>query len=167
MITIIPLFFFLSNPLLSIVIQVIMQAAREYCLDCKICCKLMDDEWTGGKNLLYCSNAALWLALPFAIYYVLLGKLYTDIINSNGGQTILRRHHQQHFALKKDVFRLVTSVGQRKNSESPWGMEPQTLGFRAPMLYHWAIKTLQWARFITKFIWHASYILLGSAVSIA
>ena len=42
----------------------------------------MDDEWTGGKNLLYCSNAALWLALPFAIYYVLLGKLYTDIINS-------------------------------------------------------------------------------------
>ena len=44
----------------------------------------MDDERTGGKNLLYCSitNAALWLALPFAIYYVLLAKLYTDIINS-------------------------------------------------------------------------------------
>ena len=87
----------------------------------------MDDERTGGKNLLYCSNAALWLALPFAIYYVLLGKLYTDIINSNGGQTILRRHHQQHFALKKDVFRLVTSVGQRKNSESvheEWNLRP-------------------------------------------
>ena len=33
------------------------------------------------------------------------------------------------------LFRLVTSVGQRKkNSESPWGIEPQTFGFRAPML---------------------------------
>ena len=27
-------------------------------------------------------------------------------------------------------FRLVASVGQRKNSESPWGIEPQTCGFR-------------------------------------
>ena len=34
--------------------------------------------------------------------------------------------------MKKDVFRLVTSVGQRKNSESPRGIEPQTYGFRAP-----------------------------------
>ena len=31
--------------------------------------------------------------------------------------------------LKKMFFRLVTSVGQRKNFESPWGMEPQTFGF--------------------------------------
>ena len=38
--------------------------------------------------------------------------------------------------IEKDVFRLVTSVGQRKNSESPGGIEPQTFGFRAPMLYH-------------------------------
>ena len=38
--------------------------------------------------------------------------------------------------LKKDVFRLVTSVGQRKNSESPWRIEPQTFGFCASMLYH-------------------------------
>ena len=66
--------------------------------------------------------------------------------------------------IKKDVFRLVTSVGQRKNSESPWGIEPQTFGFRAPMLYHWATETPRWARSITKFIWHASCILLGSAV---
>ena len=43
--------------------------------------------------------------------------------------------------IKKDVFRLVTSVGQRKNSESPWGIEPQTFGFRAPMFYHWATET--------------------------
>ena len=36
--------------------------------------------------------------------------------------------------IEKDVFRLVTSVGQRKTSESPWGIELQT--FRAPSLSH-------------------------------
>ena len=36
--------------------------------------------------------------------------------------------------LEKDVFRLITIVGQRKNSESPRGIEPQTFGFRAPIL---------------------------------
>ena len=61
--------------------------------------------------------------------------------------------------LKKDVF--------RKNSHSPWGIEPQIFGFRAPMLYHWATETPRWARSITKFIWHASCILLGSGMSIA
>ena len=29
--------------------------------------------------------------------------------------------------LKRDVFHLVTSMGQRQNSESPWGIKPQTL----------------------------------------
>ena len=38
---------------------------------------------------------------------------------------------------EKDVFRLVSSVGQRKNYESPWGIKPQALGFRASMSYHW------------------------------
>ena len=38
--------------------------------------------------------------------------------------------------IEKDIFRLVTWVGQRKNSESLWGVEPQTFGFRATMLYH-------------------------------
>ena len=38
---------------------------------------------------------------------------------------------------ERRFFRLVTSVGQRKkNAESPLGIEPQTFGFRAPMLYH-------------------------------
>ena len=37
---------------------------------------------------------------------------------------------------EEDVFRLVTCVGQRKNSKFPRGIEPQTFGFRAPMLYH-------------------------------
>ena len=49
-------------------------------------------------------------------------------------------------------FRLVTSVGQRKNSESPRGNEPQTFAFRSPMLCHWATETPQWVRSITKFI---------------
>ena len=66
--------------------------------------------------------------------------------------------------MKKDVFRLVTSVGQRKNSESPQRIEPQTFGFRALMLDHWATETLRSVRSITKVIWHASCILLGSAV---
>ena len=39
--------------------------------------------------------------------------------------------------LKKDVFFcLVTSVGQRKNSESPWRIEPQIFGFCALPLSH-------------------------------
>ena len=58
--------------------------------------------------------------------------------------------------IKKDVFHLVTSVGQRKHSESPWGIKPQNFGFRALMLYHWAAETLRQARSITKFIRHAS-----------
>ena len=43
--------------------------------------------------------------------------------------------------IEKDVFRLVTSLGQRKKSESPWVIEPQTFGFRARMLYHLATET--------------------------
>ena len=37
---------------------------------------------------------------------------------------------------EKDVFRLVTNVGQITNSESPCGIEYQILRFRAPILYH-------------------------------
>ena len=43
--------------------------------------------------------------------------------------------------MEKYVLRLVTSVGQRKNSESPWGIEPKTFCFRVPMLYNWAAET--------------------------
>ena len=59
------------------------------------------------------------------------------------------------------------ACGTKKNSESPWGIEPQTFRFHTPMFYPWATETQQWARSITKFIWHVSYILLGSAMSIA
>ena len=34
--------------------------------------------------------------------------------------------HRDSTEIKIDVFRLVTSVGQRKNSKSPWVIEPQT-----------------------------------------
>ena len=74
--------------------------------------------------------------------------------------------NQNFLMIKKDVFRLVMSVAWRKNSESPWGIKPQTFTFHTPMLYHWTTETLQWARSITKFIWHASCILLGSAMII-
>ena len=40
--------------------------------------------------------------------------------------------------IEKDIFRIVTSMGQRNNSESLRGIEPQAFGFRAPMLYYWA-----------------------------
>ena len=71
-------------------------------------------------------------------------------------------HHMLRLPLKLHIttiirercfFRLVTSVGQRKNSESSWGIEPQTFEFRAPMLYHWATET---PRSVKKFIWNAS-----------
>ena len=39
-------------------------------------------------------------------------------------------------------FCLVTSMGQRKNFKSPWGIEPQTFRFCAPVLYHWSTETL-------------------------
>ena len=36
-------------------------------------------------------------------------------------------------------------MGQRNNSEFSRGIEPQTFGFRAPMLYHWVTASLWWA----------------------
>ena len=38
--------------------------------------------------------------------------------------------------MKKDVFPLVKNMGQKKHSESPCGIKPQTFGFLDPMLYH-------------------------------
>ena len=51
--------------------------------------------------------------------------------------------------IKKDVFCLVTSLGQR-NSGSPWGIKPQNFGFCSLMLYHWATETLWWVSSIKK-----------------
>ena len=41
-------------------------------------------------------------------------------------------------------------MGQRKNSESPWGIKPQNFGFCSLILYHWATGTLWWVTSITK-----------------
>ena len=58
------------------------------------------------------------------------------------------RYVNDNKGIERCFFHLVTSVGQRKNSESPWGIEPQTFGFRAPMLYHWATETPRWAKVV-------------------
>ena len=50
--------------------------------------------------------------------------------------SIADKNYDKRENKEKRFFRLITSVGQRKNSESPRGIEPQTFGFRAPMLYH-------------------------------
>ena len=65
------------------------------------------------------------------------------------------------------MFLSVTSVGKNSESESLWGIKPHTFGLCILMLYHWTTETLWWARSITKFIWHMSCKLLGSAMSIA
>ena len=46
--------------------------------------------------------------------------------------------HVHVHVLRKMFFRLVTSVGQKKNSESPQGIEPQTFRFvlRCSTLYY-------------------------------
>ena len=64
-------------------------------------------------------------------------------------------------------FFIFSLAWDKKNSESSWGTTPQTFRFRTLMLYHWTTETPQWVRFITKFILHASCILLGSAMLIA
>ena len=62
--------------------------------------------------------------------------LRTNVLNL---RNLKRFQSCKTWEIEKDVFFcLVKSVGQRKNSESPWGIEPQTFRFRAP-----------------KFIWHA------------
>ena len=45
--------------------------------------------------------------------------------------------------IEKDVFSSCHERETKKNfPDSPWGIEPQTFGYRAQMLYHWAIETL-------------------------
>ena len=39
-------------------------------------------------------------------------------------------------------FILSRAWDKEKNSKSPWGIEPQTFGFRAPMLYYWATSVM-------------------------
>ena len=40
---------------------------------------------------------------------------------------------------RERCFFVLSRAWDKENiSESPWGIEPQIFGFRAPMLYHWA-----------------------------
>ena len=58
-------------------------------------------------------------------------------MNMNMQRVSLVRVNANIIIIEKDVFsHLVTSVGQRKNSESPRGIERHTFGVRALMLYH-------------------------------
>ena len=72
--------------------------------------------------------------------------------------------------IEKDVLHILIIVWQWKKILSPheeWNLRPSdSAKVRDPMLYHWATDTLQWVRFIMKFIWHTSCILLESAMSI-
>ena len=61
--------------------------------------------------------------------------------------------------IEKDVFHLFMSMGQRKNSEFPWGIEPQTFrNLHSVMLYHWDTETLWWVRSLMRFTLHTSRI---------
>ena len=61
--------------------------------------------------------------------------------------------------IEKDVFYLFMSMGQRKNSEFPWGIEPQTFrNLHSVMLYHWDTETLLWVRSLMRFTLHTSRI---------
>ena len=83
------------------------------------------------------------------LYMFSLVYEYTSILMKSWSSTkalIIKKDKCDHkfrefenFFLRETCFflRLVTSVGQRKDSESSWGIELQTFGFRALMLYHW------------------------------
>ena len=73
------------------------------------------------------------------------------------------RYNETKGIIKKDVFHHFMSRGQRKSSESPWGIKPQTFGFRTPMLYHWATGT-PWASVVYYKV-HITHILHTARIS--
>ena len=66
--------------------------------------------------------------------------------------------------IENDVFRLVTSVGQKKKSESPWGTQVEPWSSNAPPLSH--RDSMVRETHYKVHVWHSSCILLGSAMSI-
>ena len=68
--------------------------------------------------------------------------------------------------VEKDVFLSCHECGKKKKTWVPMRNWTSDLQILCSILYHWATETLCWARSITKFIWHASSILLGLAMSI-
>ena len=96
----------------------------------------------------YHNQLGLWISIFSSYWHVVVSKLKLSIFCEQKTPRI-REMISFKFGkeIEKDVFRLVTSVGQRKKSEFPWVIEPQTFGFRARMLYHWATETKVSAEF--------------------
>ena len=82
------------------------------------------------------------------------------------GREYMAGVHVNYIPSEKGVF-LSCHKCKTEKKFSPWGINPQPFGFHALVLYHWATETLHWARSITKLIWQASCVLLGSAMLIA
>ena len=61
------------------------------------------------------------------------------------------------FFFEKDIFFVLSRAWNKRNSESLGGIEPQTFGFPAPMLYH-RDSTVSKA-YYEVLIWHASCIM--------
>ena len=65
--------------------------------------------------------------------------------------TISRSHGRTNLVIKIDVFSSCHERGTKKKFWVPMRNRTSDLRICAPMLYHWATKTLRWAGSITKF----------------
>ena len=85
-----------------------------------------------------------------------IGRTLRDVFGSyQFALDFLRASSKTWWSIERDVFfRLVTSIGQRKNCLGfiPWGIEAQTFQFHPQCSNHWATDTPRWARSITKFM---------------
>ena len=80
-----------------------------------------------GRCLQSCWNIHAFLLLLFYfIVFFLCVVWYEQILGNKISNT-----HQLHNCpqIKKDVFSSCHERGTKKNSEPPWGIEPQTFGF--------------------------------------
>ena len=62
--------------------------------------------------------------------------------------------------IEKYILRLITSVGQRKKSESPWEIEPQTFGFPKVHLLNTEVHNEEESRIEHNFIWRLFYLMV-------
>ena len=62
-------------------------------------------------------------------------KKHTSCYNDYLYDIIIQKEWKMFFILSR-------AWDKEKNSESLWGIEPQTFGFRAPMLYYWATSVM-------------------------
>ena len=86
-------------------------------------------------------------------------------LTDSGLHNEISYHVKQLIYHERCFFCLVTSTGQWNNSEFPWGIEPQTFRFalQCSTTEH-RDSTLSEVYYEVK--WHATCILLGSAMSI-